>query len=88
MLADADQRNPWLHRQWDTFDHMVRNLGLPSGIGACLFDPAGVIKLTAALYVAAWKDMFDGSLGKSIGSRLSSLQSNRIDYNKVRRRLF
>ncbi|MEW6476020.1 MAG: beta-phosphoglucomutase family hydrolase [Actinomycetota bacterium] len=34
-------------------------LGLPDGIGACLFDLDGVLTRTATVHAAAWKEMFD-----------------------------
>ncbi|GII26292.1 beta-phosphoglucomutase family hydrolase [Planosporangium mesophilum] len=37
-------------------------LGLPAGIGACLFDLDGVLTPTAAVHAAAWKETFDGFL--------------------------
>jgi beta-phosphoglucomutase family hydrolase len=37
-------------------------LGLPDGIGACLFDLDGVLTQTAKVHAAAWKQMFDDYL--------------------------
>ena len=37
-------------------------LGLPPGVGACLFDLDGVLTRTASVHAAAWKQMFDGFL--------------------------
>jgi len=37
----------------------VSELGLPEGIGACLFDLDGVLTRTATVHAAAWKQMFD-----------------------------
>lgn len=37
-------------------------LGLPDGVGACLFDLDGVLTQTAKVHAAAWKEMFDGYL--------------------------
>jgi beta-phosphoglucomutase family hydrolase len=37
-------------------------LGLPDGIGACLFDLDGVLTQTAKVHAAAWKEMFDAFL--------------------------
>jgi beta-phosphoglucomutase family hydrolase len=37
-------------------------LGLPSTVGACLFDLDGVLTNTAELHAAAWKEMFDAFL--------------------------
>ena len=34
-------------------------VGLPDGIGACLFDLDGVLTKTAKVHAAAWKEMFD-----------------------------
>src|SRR5436309_14572450 len=34
-------------------------LGLPDGVGACLFDLDGVLTQTAKVHAAAWKQMFD-----------------------------
>ena len=38
---------------------MIRALGLPSGVRACLFDLDGVLTQTASMHAAAWKEMFD-----------------------------
>lgn len=35
---------------------------VPAGIEACLFDVDGVLTATAAVYAAAWKEMFDAFL--------------------------
>jgi beta-phosphoglucomutase family hydrolase len=37
-------------------------LGLPNGVGACLFDLDGVLTKTATVHAAAWKQMFDAYL--------------------------
>ena len=37
-------------------------LGLPSGVRACLFDLDGVLTSTAELHAAAWTEMFDAFL--------------------------
>lgn len=37
-------------------------LGLPDGVGACLFDLDGVLTQTAEVHAGAWKEMFDGYL--------------------------
>jgi len=37
-------------------------LGLPDGVGACLFDLDGVLTQTAKVHAAAWKEAFDGYL--------------------------
>jgi beta-phosphoglucomutase family hydrolase len=37
-------------------------LGLPSGIRACLFDLDGVLTRTAAVHATAWKQVFDAFL--------------------------
>jgi beta-phosphoglucomutase family hydrolase len=37
-------------------------LGLPDGVGACLFDMDGVVTQTAVVHAAAWKEMFDDFL--------------------------
>jgi beta-phosphoglucomutase family hydrolase len=42
-------------------------LGLPSSVTACLFDLDGVLTKTAKVHAAAWKQMFDGFLGKRGG---------------------
>jgi beta-phosphoglucomutase family hydrolase len=39
-------------------------LGLPTGIGACLFDLDGVLTQTAKVHAAAWKEMFDAYLAE------------------------
>lgn len=39
-----------------------RVLGLPDGVGACLFDLDGVLTRTATVHAAAWKEMFDAYL--------------------------
>jgi beta-phosphoglucomutase family hydrolase len=41
---------------------MVRVLGLPDPIRACLFDLDGVLTQTAKVHAAAWKQMFDDYL--------------------------
>jgi beta-phosphoglucomutase family hydrolase len=38
------------------------SVGLPAGVGACLFDLDGVLTQTAKVHAAAWKDMFDDYL--------------------------
>jgi beta-phosphoglucomutase family hydrolase len=43
-------------------------LGLPEGIGACLFDLDGVLTDTATLHAAAWKQMFDEFLCARAGT--------------------
>jgi beta-phosphoglucomutase family hydrolase len=40
----------------------AQQLGLPSGIRACLFDLDGVLTQTAKVHAAAWKQMFDAYL--------------------------
>lgn len=40
----------------------ARELGLPAGIKACLFDLDGVLTQTTPLHSAAWKEMFDAFL--------------------------
>jgi beta-phosphoglucomutase family hydrolase len=40
----------------------AQQLGLPSGIRACLFDLDGVLTETAKVHAAAWKEMFDAYL--------------------------
>jgi beta-phosphoglucomutase family hydrolase len=43
-------------------------LGLPDGVTACLFDLDGVLKKTAKVHAAAWKQMFDDYLrGRAAG---------------------
>jgi beta-phosphoglucomutase family hydrolase len=42
--------------------HDLRMLGLPDGVGACLFDLDGVITRTAAVHNRAWTEMFDAYL--------------------------
>ncbi|MGC4937630.1 HAD family hydrolase [Kribbella sp. DT2] len=37
-------------------------LGLPTGVTVCLFDLDGVLTDTAAVHMAAWKEMFDAFL--------------------------
>jgi beta-phosphoglucomutase family hydrolase len=39
-----------------------RDLGLPDGTTACLFDLDGVLTETATIHAAAWKEMFDAYL--------------------------
>jgi beta-phosphoglucomutase family hydrolase len=43
--------------------HKTQSLGLPAGVGACLFDLDGVLTETAKLHAAAWKATFDAFLG-------------------------
>ena len=40
----------------------AQQLGLPSGIRACLFDLDGVLTQTARVHAQAWKEMFDAFL--------------------------
>ncbi len=40
----------------------LKNLGLPDGVKACLFDLDGVITQTAVVHAGAWKEMFDSYL--------------------------
>ncbi|HYY09457.1 MAG TPA: beta-phosphoglucomutase family hydrolase [Kineosporiaceae bacterium] len=40
----------------------LQGLGLPDGVGACLFDLDGVITKTAVVHAKAWKEMFDAYL--------------------------
>lgn len=47
---------------------MVRRLGLPPSISACLFDMDGVLTRTAKLHAAAWKRMFDNYLAARAGT--------------------
>ena len=42
-------------------------LGLPDGVGACLFDLDGVITRTAVVHARAWKEMFDAYLRERSG---------------------
>jgi beta-phosphoglucomutase family hydrolase len=49
-------------------------LGLPDGVGGCLFDLDGVLTRTATVHAAAWKEMFDSFLAgwsKSAGAQLN-----------------
>src|SRR5207244_2346665 len=39
--------------------HSRSPLGLPTSIGACLFDLDGVFTDTAAVHLAAWRELFD-----------------------------
>jgi beta-phosphoglucomutase family hydrolase len=41
---------------------LAADLGLPSGIKACLFDLDGVLTNTATVHAAAWKQVLDGFL--------------------------
>jgi beta-phosphoglucomutase family hydrolase len=43
---------------------MRPDIGLPSGIRACLFDLDGVLTDTASLHAEAWKTMFDAFLAE------------------------
>ncbi|HEX2053973.1 MAG TPA: beta-phosphoglucomutase family hydrolase [Actinomycetota bacterium] len=54
---------------------MSRDLGLPEGITACLFDLDGVLTHTAALHFAAWKQMFDEYLLSRAGASGSEFVS-------------
>ncbi|MFD0318873.1 beta-phosphoglucomutase family hydrolase [Streptomyces flavalbus] len=40
----------------------MKDLGLPEGILACLFDLDGVVTRTAVVHAAAWKETFDAFL--------------------------
>ena len=44
-------------------------LGLPSNVGACLFDLDGVLTQTAKVHAAAWKQMFDEYLRRRAEQR-------------------
>lgn len=48
-------------------------LGLPHGIGACLFDLDGVLTDTAAVHAAAWAQTFDAFLeGRGVSGAFTS----------------
>lgn len=47
--------------------HMTE-IGLPSGVRACLFDLDGVLTPTASVHAAAWKQMFDDFLRRREGA--------------------
>ena len=42
----------------------MSRLGLPDGIGACLFDLDGVLTQTATVHRAAWREVFDQVLAR------------------------
>lgn len=46
---------------------MPHSLGLPDGVGICLFDLDGVLTDTAAVHTAAWTSMFDDYLRERDG---------------------
>jgi beta-phosphoglucomutase family hydrolase len=45
----------------------MTEIGLPSGVRACLFDLDGVLTPTALVHAAAWKEMFDDFLRRRDG---------------------
>jgi beta-phosphoglucomutase family hydrolase len=45
----------------------MTEIGLPSGVRACLFDLDGVLTPTALVHAAAWKEMFDDFLRQRDG---------------------
>lgn len=45
----------------------MTEIGLPSGVRACLFDLDGVLTPTALVHAAAWKEMFDAFLRRREG---------------------
>ncbi|MEU6579018.1 beta-phosphoglucomutase family hydrolase [Streptomyces sp. NPDC046805] len=45
----------------------MTKLGLPDGVGACLFDLDGVLTETAVVHAAAWKETFDDFLRRREG---------------------
>jgi beta-phosphoglucomutase family hydrolase len=47
----------------------MTEIGLPSGVRACLFDLDGVLTPTALIHAAAWKEMFDDFLRRRDGGR-------------------
>jgi beta-phosphoglucomutase family hydrolase len=54
-------------------------LGLPDGIGACLFDMDGVLTRTATVHMAAWKRTFDEYLR---ATDPQAPQFTQLDYNR------
>jgi beta-phosphoglucomutase family hydrolase len=46
----------------------MTQIGLPSGVRACLFDLDGVLTPTALVHAAAWKETFDTFLRHRIGA--------------------
>jgi beta-phosphoglucomutase family hydrolase len=48
--------------------YVLRVLGLPDGITACLFDLDGVLTQTAKVHAAAWKQTFDEYLRQRDGA--------------------
>jgi beta-phosphoglucomutase family hydrolase len=54
-------------------------LGLPDGIGACLFDMDGVLTRTATVHMAAWKRTFDEYLR---ATDPQAPEFTQLDYNR------
>ena len=55
----------------------VGELGLPTGIRACLFDLDGVLTDTAAVHKKAWQQMFD----EFLSHRGDTTPFSQADYN-------
>ena len=63
----------------------MTQIGLPSGVRACLFDLDGVLTRTAVVHAAAWKEMFDDFLRDRDGDGLPAVRRRRR-LRRVRRR--
>ncbi|MFG1810530.1 HAD family hydrolase [Streptomyces sp. NPDC049040] len=58
----------------------MTEIGLPSGIRACLFDLDGVLTPTALVHAAAWKETFDDFLRRLQGPESKPFDATR-DYD-------
>ncbi|MBC7274048.1 MAG: beta-phosphoglucomutase family hydrolase [Streptomyces sp.] len=57
----------------------MKDLGLPEGILACLFDLDGVVTKTAAVHAAAWKETFDAFLRDRDGEHFQPFDAHDYD---------
>ncbi|MBQ1088318.1 beta-phosphoglucomutase family hydrolase [Streptomyces sp. B93] len=57
----------------------MKDLGLPEGILACLFDLDGVVTKTAAVHAAAWKETFDAFLRDRDGEHFRPFDAHDYD---------
>ncbi|MFE6287061.1 beta-phosphoglucomutase family hydrolase [Streptomyces sp. NPDC057877] len=59
----------------------MKDLGLPEGILACLFDLDGVVTKTAVVHAAAWKETFDAFLRARDGAEFRPFDAHH-DYDE------
>lgn len=57
----------------------MTQIGLPSGVRACLFDLDGVLTPTALVHAAAWKEMFDAFLRDLDGADFRPFEASDYD---------